>query len=134
MTDATGTDNGRTLLLVDDDRNTRIAIGDFLRFRINGQLSSLDVVCNGQEALNFVQETRPHVVLMDVQMPVMDGITASRAMRADGYLGHIILYSNHNFSPDKLQPAQATDFFYDKTRRDQLAATIRAYLLRPHQH
>jgi CheY-like chemotaxis protein len=56
MADATGTDNGRTLLLVDDDRNMRITIGDFLRLRINGQLSRLDVVCDGQEALNFVRE------------------------------------------------------------------------------
>ena len=39
---------------------------------------------NGQEALQVTRETRPDVVLMDVRMPVMDGIEATRQISADG--------------------------------------------------
>ena len=39
-------------------------------------------VSNGEEALTEVGESRPHVVLMDARMPVMDGVQATRALKA----------------------------------------------------
>lgn len=66
------------ILLVEDSEDNRRLIQSYLKhhpFRI-------DIAENGQEALQRYQEAKYDVVLMDVQMPVMDGYTATRAIRA----------------------------------------------------
>ncbi|WP_299052961.1 response regulator transcription factor [uncultured Nocardioides sp.] len=71
-----------TVLLVDDDPLVRQA----LALMLGGQ-SDLRVVgeaVNGREALAKVRELRPRVVLMDIRMPVMDGLEATRALHATG--------------------------------------------------
>lgn len=67
------------ILLVDDHAMVREGIKMFLR-----QDESLEVVgeaSNGQEALDQVEVLRPDVVLMDLVMPVMDGITAIQHLK-----------------------------------------------------
>ena len=56
------------------------------------QRLGLDVIIadNGQEALNKTHQHQPDLILMDVQMPVMDGLTATRKLRQQGYNGPII--------------------------------------------
>ncbi len=44
---------------------------------------------NGAEALVQARAAPPHLILMDMQMPVMDGITATRALKADPALASI---------------------------------------------
>ncbi|MFC6592527.1 response regulator [Deinococcus lacus] len=67
------------VLLVDDHAVVRQGLRLFL-----GLDPLLDVVgeaANGQEALAAVEALRPSVVVMDLMMPVMDGISATRAIR-----------------------------------------------------
>jgi PAS domain S-box-containing protein len=69
---------GAHLLLVEDNEfNQQLAV-DLL----NASRIRVEVACNGQEALACLQVNRYDGVLMDCQMPVMDGYSASRAIRA----------------------------------------------------
>jgi len=66
------------ILLAEDSPDNQLLIQAYLKkhpFRI-------DMADNGQEALQRYQDARYDLVLMDVQMPVMDGYTATRAIRA----------------------------------------------------
>ena len=69
------------VLLVDDNPDVRLMIRHQLE-----QKKSMQVVGeanNGKEAINMVNSLRPHVVIMDVRMPVMDGIEATKVIRKD---------------------------------------------------
>ena len=61
-----------TILLVEDDKNQRLLYGQELRHE------GYEVVTasNGKEALEEVQEKLPDIVIMDINMPKMDGIEA----------------------------------------------------------
>ncbi len=79
------------LLLVDDEANCRtvtraILLDDFPEIII-------DEAVDGKEACAYIAQSLPDIVLMDIQMPRMDGVTATKQMRSMGYKGHIILRS-----------------------------------------
>ncbi|WP_130471903.1 response regulator [Candidatus Magnetaquicoccus inordinatus] len=65
------------ILLVEDSEDNRLLIATYLR----GFSCHLQSAENGVEALERLRQQRYDVVLMDVQMPVMDGYTATRAWR-----------------------------------------------------
>jgi DNA-binding NarL/FixJ family response regulator len=67
------------VLLVDDQRLVRESLGTLL-----GLLAGIELVAtasDGEEALSLVDEHRPEVVLMDLRMPRLDGIEATRLLR-----------------------------------------------------
>ena len=66
------------ILLIDDDLPLRDTLKEILN------LYHFDVLAveNGQEALNVIQNYRPHLILCDIVMPIMDGITASITIRS----------------------------------------------------
>lgn len=76
-----------TILVVDD--------AEFLRIRLKKLLTHLNYTVqeapNGREALWLYKATRPDVVLMDVTMPEMDGLTALGEIRAFDGTARIIM-------------------------------------------
>jgi DNA-binding NarL/FixJ family response regulator len=79
------------LVLADDHR--------LLLEEVNRLLSPhFDVLCavdDGQELFDATCEVQPDAVVSDLDMPVMDGITACRALRERGYNGGIVLLTMH---------------------------------------
>lgn len=53
---------------------------------------------NGVEAVSVVRETRPDVVLMDLQMPVADGVTATRAIVSEGLGADVVILTSFSDS------------------------------------
>ncbi len=64
-----------TVVVVDDAEETRSSIKTLLSFE--KKIEVIGEAENGEEALLFVKEARPDIVLMDINMPVMDGIKAT---------------------------------------------------------
>ncbi len=64
-----------TVLIADDQRLIREGIASLLG--IQEGIRVVGTAVNGQDAIDQAEEMRPNVVLMDVRMPVMDGITAT---------------------------------------------------------
>jgi len=79
---ATSLRGARILLVEDNDFNQEVAEGMLAMAEVE-----VAVAANGQEALERLREDRFDAVLMDLQMPVMDGHTATRLIRADRAFG-----------------------------------------------
>ena len=65
------------ILLVDDSEDTR----ELMRFLLEALGYEVVEAANGSEAVECTKETHPDLILMDIAMPVMDGITATTKIR-----------------------------------------------------
>ncbi len=86
----------RILLVEDNEINQEIAYEV-----LTSALYEVDVANNGQEAVECVQMMQYGLILMDIQMPVMDGLEATKAIRAAGYKMPIIAMTAHSMADDK---------------------------------
>lgn len=85
-----------TILVADDTRQNRALLKDVLMYHGYEVIEAQD----GAEAVRLTKERMPALVLMDVQMPVMDGIEAMRALKADPETKHIKIISLSAFAVD----------------------------------
>ena len=95
MTRESGAAGPIRVLLVDDQALIRAGFRALLEaeddFEVVGEAA------NGREALALAIEYRPDVALMDIQMPVLDGIEATRQIAADERLAgvHVVILTNY---------------------------------------
>ncbi len=81
----------RRVLVVDDDVEMVRTLADILRLR--GWTP--DVAYSGEEAVAAEQDGDYELVLMDIKMPGMDGVTAFRQMRAHNPAARVVLMTAH---------------------------------------
>lgn len=77
--------NGKTILVVEDYDDTRLMMRRFLEMREYRVVEAT----NGEEALAVAMAERPDLILMDLQMPVLDGFMATRLIRECQDLGDV---------------------------------------------
>jgi DNA-binding NarL/FixJ family response regulator len=116
-----------TVALVDDQDLMRSG----LRILVDSDpgLTVVGEAGTGVEALDVVRRTRPRVVLMDIRMPIMDGIEATRRIVADPELADtrivvLTTFERDEYIHDALR-AGASGFLLKDTRPDDLLAAIK---------
>jgi len=93
---------GVRVLLAEDVFENQLLISRFL----NVAGASVDVAANGLEAVAMAQKNSYDVVLMDIQMPELDGYGATRKLRSEGYQGAIIALTAHALQEERLRCLQ----------------------------
>ncbi|QDK36633.1 response regulator [Bdellovibrio sp. NC01] len=88
---------GRKVLIVDDSSDNQLLIQLYLKKK--GVIS--EFADNGEMAVNKALNSNYDVVLMDMQMPVMDGYTATKRLREHGFTKPIIALTAHAMSEDR---------------------------------
>src|SRR5690242_10189784 len=82
-----GEGQGRRLLLVDDEPDLRDAVRVYLEMQGYSVVQAAD----GAEAVEKARTLMPDLVVLDVMMPVLDGLTALRRIRAHATIPVIML-------------------------------------------
>jgi two-component system alkaline phosphatase synthesis response regulator PhoP len=75
------------ILIVDDEKD----VAEFLSYNLRREGYDVESAFNGRQAIEVAGSFRPHLILLDVMMPVMDGIEACNELRKDNRFGNTII-------------------------------------------
>ncbi|MEU3933873.1 response regulator transcription factor [Streptomyces sp. NPDC029044] len=128
MSPAEGDRDPQRILIVDDEPAVREALQRSLAFEGYGT----EVAVDGADALEKAAAYRPDLVVLDIQMPRMDGLTAARRIRATGDTTPILMLTARDTVGDRVTglDAGADDYLVKPFELDELFARIRALLRR----
>ena len=114
----------RSVLVVDDDPSIRDTLKDLLE-RAGLSVRTAE---NGREALNRVAEERPNLILMDYEMPELDGVAACEALKADTKTSTIPVLMATRSQVDLTTLIYADGFLVKPYRQDVLFSLVRKLL------
>lgn len=122
--------SGYKILVADDDVNVHKSLNTYFKREGYQLLSAYD----GEEALNFVRQARPDIVLLDIMMPKQDGLMVCREIRRESNLP-IIMLTAKGEEFDKLLGLElgADDYITKPFSPREVLARIKAVLRRMHE-
>lgn len=114
------------VLVADDHDHLRNGLASFLD-SCDG-ISVIGTASTGKEAVERCADLQPDVVLMDIHMPGMDGIAATRLIRADNPAIQVVILTNDfdDSQWDEAMSAGASRFLFKAVTVDGIANAIRA--------
>jgi DNA-binding NarL/FixJ family response regulator len=110
------------ILIVDDSTHVRKALSAYL-----STLSWLKVVCeaaDGQQALEMIESQTPDMILMDVKMPAISGLDATRVIKKRWPGIKIIILTLYPDYLDQAQQAGADAFLVKGCSMEEISSTI----------
>ena len=113
------------VLICDDQTVVREGLAAILS--TDDEIEVVGLARNGEEALTLVAEDRPDVVLMDLNMPVMNGVQATQRLRRSHPTVRVLVlttYADEAWVIDAIR-AGAAGYLLKDTRRDDLVAAIK---------
>ncbi len=116
------------VVIVDDHDMARAGLRSILA--CESQAEVVGEAASGQEALSVCRQLQPDVVLMDVHMPDLDGLAATRVLKQEQPGVHVILLTMHE-SPDYLLEALragASGYLLKGATRKMIMGTVRQAL------
>ncbi|MFL6164398.1 MAG: response regulator [Jatrophihabitantaceae bacterium] len=114
------------VLVVDDHRLVRAGLSTMLT--ASGEFSVVGEAADGQQAVDLARQSRPDVALMDLSMPVLDGVEATRRLLAESPQVRVVAltsFSDRQRVSDALT-AGAVGYLLKDCEPDELLAAVRA--------
>jgi len=114
------------VMIVDDHAMVRTGLATFLE--VSDDLDLVGQATNGQEAVELCEQYQPDVILMDLVMPKMDGVTATRIIRERWPQVQVIAltsFQDKKLVQDALQ-AGAISYLLKNVSMDDLTEAVRA--------
>lgn len=120
------------ILIADDEAPARSRMRDLL-----GDIAHVEIVAeakNGKEAIDLAETCKPDVMLLDIRMPVMDGIEAAQHAQKLDYKPYIIFTTAFDAYAIKAFDLNAIDYLLKPIRQERLQTAInKAHALQPNQ-
>ena len=116
------------LLYAEDEKSLRTLIAK----RLTEDGYSIDVCCDGREALDYLAVTEYDAVILDIMMPKLDGLSVLRQLRREGRRTPVLLLTAKGSVEDRVSglDSGADDYMIKPFSYEELLARIRVMLRR----